>query len=130
MQFPSFKNHMKIQVMVSRCNSKFQDSRQDPVQSFKMQFQVSRVIPRSSSEFQVAVSKFQDSHQDLGQGLKLQFPSFKIHTKIQVRVSSCTFRFSTSKPRSMSEFEDAVPSFCWSYRVTPQCAHSEKKNSA
>ena len=32
------------------------------------------------------------SHQDSGQGFKLRFPSFKIQTKIQVRVSSCNFQ--------------------------------------
>ena len=126
---PSFMIQVKIQSSVSRCNfqvsrftprsrsgfqdaiSKFQDSHQDPGQGFKMQFpsfkihtkirvrvsrcnfQVSRFKPRSRSGFQVAISKFQDSHQDPGQGFKLQFPSFRIQTKIQVRVSSCNFKF-------------------------------------
>ena len=69
LQFPSFKFQTKFQVRVSSCT-----------------FRVSSFKPRSRSGFQVAISKFQDSHQDLGQGLKLQFPSFKIQTKIQVRV--------------------------------------------
>ena len=146
-QFPSFKIHTKIQVRVSRCNfqvsrftprsrsgfqgaiSKFQDSHQDPGQGFKMQFpsfkihtkiqvrvsrcnfQVSRFTPRSRSGFQVAISKFQDSHQDPGQGFKMQFPSFKIHTKIQVRVSRCNFQVSRFTPRSRSGFQDAISKF-------------------
>ena len=147
MQFPSFKIHTKIQVRVSRCNfqvsrftprsrsgfqdaiSKFQDSHQDPGQGFKMQFpsfkihtkiqvrvsrcnfQVSRFTPRSRSGFQDAISKFQDSHQDPGQGFKMQFPSFKIHTKIQVRVSRCNFQVSRFTPRSRSGFQDAISKF-------------------
>ena len=147
MQFPSFKIHTKIQVRVSRCNfqvsrftprsrsgfqdaiSKFQDSHQDPGQGFKMQFpsfkihtkiqvrvsrcnfQVSRFTPRSRSGFQDAIYKFQDSHQDPGQGFKMQFPSFKIHTKIQVRVSRCNFQVSRFTPRSRSEFQDAIFKF-------------------
>ena len=147
MQFPSFKIHTKIQVRVSRCNfqvsrftprsrsgfqgaiSKFQDSHQDPGQGFKVQFpsfkihtkiqvrvsrcnfQVSRFTPRSRSGFQGAISKFQDSHQDPGQGFKVQFPSFKIHTKIQVRVSRCNFQVSRFTPRSRSGFQDAISKF-------------------
>ena len=60
---------------------------------------------------QVAISKFQDSHEDPGQGLKLQFPSFKIQTKIQVRVSSCNFQVSSFKPSSRSEFQVAISKF-------------------
>ena len=63
------------------------------------------------SGFQVAISKFQDSNQDPGQGFKLQFPSFKIHTKIQVRVSSCNFQVSSFKPRSRSGFQVAISKF-------------------
>ena len=74
LQFPSLKFQTKIRVRVSSCN-----------------FQVSSFTPRSRSGFQDAISKFQDSHQDPGQGFKMQFPSFKIHTKIQVRVSRCNF---------------------------------------
>ena len=125
----SFKIHTKIQFRVSRCNSKFQDSQQDPGQGFKFQFpsfkiqskiqvrvsscnfQVSRFTPRSRSGFQVAISKFQDSNQDPGQGFKWQF------------------QVSRSTPRSRSEFQDAVASVCWSYRITPQCAHSEKQRT-
>jgi hypothetical protein len=55
---PSFKIQFKIiQVSVPRCNSKFQDSSQDPVSRFKMQFQVSRFKSRSRLVFQ-------DSYQD------------------------------------------------------------------
>ena len=147
MQFPSFKIHAKIRVRVSRCNfqvsrftprsrsgfqdaiSKFQDSNQDPGQGSKMQFpsfkihtkiqvrvsrcnfQVSRFTPRSRSGFQDAISKFQDSHQDPGQGFKMQFPSFKIHTKIQVRASRCNFQVSRFTPRSRSGFQDAISKF-------------------
>ena len=93
-QFPSFKIHTKIQVRVSRCS-----------------FQVSRFKPRSRSGFQDAISKFQDSHQDPGQGFKVQFPSFKIHTKIQVRVSRCNFQVSRFTPRSRSGFQDAISKF-------------------
>ena len=50
---PSFKIQFKIiQVSVPRCNSKFQDSSQDPVSRFKMQFQVSRFKSRSRLVFQ------------------------------------------------------------------------------
>ena len=94
MQFPSFKIHTKIQVRVSRCN-----------------FQVSRFTPRSRSGFQDAISKFQDSRQDPGQGFKMQFPSFKIQTKIQVRVSSCNFQVSRFTPRSRSGFQVAISKF-------------------
>ena len=147
LQFPSFKIQTKIQVRVSRCNfqvsrftprsrsgfqdaiSKFQDSHQDPGQGFKLQFpsfkiqtkiqvrvsrcnfQVSRFTPRSRSGFQDAISKFQDSHQDPGQGFKMQFPSFKIQTKIQVRVSSCNFQVSRFTPRSRSGFQGAISKF-------------------
>ena len=49
---PSFKIQFKItQVSVPRCNSKFQDSSQDPVSRFKMQFQVSRFKSRSRLVF-------------------------------------------------------------------------------
>ena len=148
LQFPSFKFQTNIQVRVSSCNfasfkfrtkiqrqgfkdaiSKFQDSHQDPGQGFKMQFpsfkihtkiqvrvsrcnfQVSRFTPRSRSGFQDAISKFQDSNQDPGQGFKMQFPSFKIHTKIQVRVSRCNFQVSRFTPRSRSGFQDAISKF-------------------
>ena len=67
--------------------------------------------PRSRSGFQVAISKFQVSHQDPGQGFKLQFPSFKFHSKIQVRVSSCNFQVSSFKPSSRSEFQVAISKF-------------------
>ena len=125
----SFKIQFKIQVSVSRSNSKFHDSSQDPVERFKMQFpsfkihtkiqvrvsrcnfQVSRFTPRSRSGFQDAISKFQDSRQDPGQGFKMQFPSFKIQTKIQVRVSSCNFQVSRFTPRSRSGFQVAISKF-------------------
>ena len=94
LQFPSFKFQTNIQVRVSRCN-----------------FQVSSFAPRSRSGFQDAISKFQDSHQDPGQGFKMQFPSFKIHTKIQVRVSRCNFQVSRFKPRSRSGFQVAISKF-------------------
>jgi hypothetical protein len=94
LQFPSFKIQTKIQVRVSSCN-----------------FQVSRFTPRSRSGFQDAISKFQDSRQDPGQGFKMQFPSFKIHTKIQVRVSSCNFQVSRFKQKSRSGFQVAISKF-------------------
>ena len=40
-----------------------------------------------------------------------RFPSFKIHTKIQVRVSRCNFQVSRFKPRSRSGFQDAISKF-------------------
>ena len=61
--------------------------------------------------FQVAITKFQDSNHVPGQGFSLQFPSFRIHTKIQVRVSSCNFQVSRFKLRSMSGFQVAISKF-------------------
>ena len=117
-------------VRVSSCNiqvSSFQVSNQDPGQGFKLQFpslkfqtrsgfhvaisKFSSFKPRSRTGFQVAISKFQDSNQDPGQGFKLQSPSFKIHTKIQVRVSRCNFQVSRFTPRSRSGLQDAISKF-------------------
>ena len=115
---PSFKIQVKIQFRVSRCNSKFQDSNQDPDQFFKMQSQVSRFSSRSSrSAFQDAIpsfkiqvkiqfrvsrcnSKFQDSNQD---------PDwfFKIHTNIQLHDSRCSSTISRFILRSSSACQDA-----------------------
>jgi hypothetical protein len=111
-QFPSFKIHSKIQVRVSRCN-----------------FQVSRFTPRSRSGFQDAISKFQDSHQDPGQGFKIQFPSFKIHSKIQVRVSRCNFQVSRFTPRSRSGFQDAISKFQDSHQDLPNAEGKTPMNA-
>ena len=83
-------------------------------------YQVSRFKPCSRSGLLVAISKFQDSHQDPGQGFKLQFPSFKIQTKIHVRVSSCNFQVSRSTPRSRSGFQVAIAKFQDSNQVPGQ----------
>ena len=46
-----------------------------------------------------------------GQGFQLQFPSCKIHTKIQVSVSSCNCQVSRFKPSSRSGFQVAISKF-------------------
>ena len=55
-----------------------------------------------SAYVRVSICSFQVSRQDPGQGFKLQFPSFKFHTKIQGRGSSCNFQVSSFKLRSRS----------------------------
>ena len=91
LQFPSFKIQSKFRVRVSSCN-----------------FLVTRFKQRSRSGLQVAISKFQDPHQDPGQCPKLLLPSFKIQTKVQVRVPSCNFQGSRFTPRARSGFDKHV----------------------
>ena len=111
LQFPSFKFQTMIQVKVSSCNFQvsccFKPRSRMGVSSCN--FQVSSFKqPRSKSGLQVANYKLQVSKQDPGQGFKLQLLSCQLQTSIQVRVSSCKFQDSSSKPISRSGLQVAI----------------------
>ena len=112
---PSVKIHIMIQLQVSKFRSEPGDAGHDRAKGFRCDL------------------KFQDSHQDSAHLSKLQFQVARFTIKVQLHVSTCSYKLQVTRvaSRSSSAFLNAVARFLLHTRIklqVPRCS-SEVQDS-